>query len=142
MRARRVAVLADVHGNAVALAAVLAELEREQPDAIVHCGDLTWGFLPGETLDLLAGLDVLFVRGNADRSVTELAERLQDPAAEATPRERWMVAQHDAPLCALLIDEGASAVGGGDATTDGRPLPPIALASCACLGSLLLAQGE
>ena len=92
MRARRVAVLADVHGNAVALAAVLAELEREQPDAIVHCGDLTWGPLPGETLDLLAGLDVLFVRGNADRSVTELAERLQDPAAEATPRERWMVA--------------------------------------------------
>ena len=49
MRARRVAVLADVHGNAVALAAVLAELEREQPDAIVHCGDLTWGPLPGET---------------------------------------------------------------------------------------------
>ena len=47
MRARRVAVLADVHGNAVALAAVLAELEREQPDAIVHCGDLTWGPLPG-----------------------------------------------------------------------------------------------
>jgi len=102
MRARRVAVLADVHGNAVALAAVLAELEREQPDAIVHCGDLTWGALPGETLDLLAGLDVLFVRGNADRSVTELAERLQDPAAEATPRERWMVAQHDAPMRALL----------------------------------------
>jgi len=102
MRARRVAVLADVHGNAVALAAVLAELEREQPDAIVHCGDLTWGPLPGETLDLLAGLDVLLVRGNADRSVTELAERLQDPAAEATPRERWMVAQHDAPMRALL----------------------------------------
>ena len=47
MRARRVAVLADVHGNAVALAAVLAELEREQPDAVVHCGDLTWGPLPG-----------------------------------------------------------------------------------------------
>ena len=102
MRARRVAVLADVHGNAVALAAVLAELEREQPDAIVHCGDLTWGPLPGETVDLLAGRGVLFVRGNADRAVTELAERLQDPGAEATPRERWMVEQHDAPLRALL----------------------------------------
>ena len=102
MRARRVAVLADVHGNAVALAAVLAELEREQPDAIVHCGDLTWGPLPAETLDLLAGRGVLFVRGNADRAVTELAERLQDPGAEATPRERWMVEQHDAPLRALL----------------------------------------
>ena len=102
MRARRVAVLADVHGNAVALAAVLAELEREQPDAVVHCGDLTWGPLPGETVDLLAGRGVLFVRGNADRAVIELAERLRDPAAEATPRERWMVEQHDAPLRALL----------------------------------------
>ena len=45
---------------------------------------------------------MLFVRGNADRSVTELAERLQDPGAEATPRERWMVEQHDAPMRALL----------------------------------------
>jgi putative phosphoesterase len=102
VRARRVAVLADVHGNAVALAAVLAELEREQPDAIVHCGDLTWGPLPAETCELLVGCGVLFVRGNADRSVTELDVRLQDPGSEATPRERWMVAQHDAPMHALL----------------------------------------
>ena len=102
MRARRVAVLADVHGNAPALAAVLAELEREQPDAVVHCGDLTWGPLPVETLDLLAGRDVLFVRGNADRAVSELAERLLEPDAEAKDRERWMVEQHDAPLRAVL----------------------------------------
>ena len=59
MRARRVAVLADVHGNAVALAAVLDELEREQPDAIVHCGDLTWGPLPAATAELLEGRGVL-----------------------------------------------------------------------------------
>ena len=98
MGARRVAVLADVHGNAVALAAVLAELEREQPDAVVHCGDLTWGPLPAETVELLEGHGVLFVRGNADRAVTELADRLQDPEAEATPRERWRVQHHDASL--------------------------------------------
>ena len=52
-RAMRVAALADVHGNAVALEAVLAELEREQPDLIVSCGDLTWGPLPLETVALL-----------------------------------------------------------------------------------------
>ena len=85
-----------------ALAAVLAELEREQPDAIVHCGDLTWGPLPAETYELLAGRGVLFVRGNADRAVTELAERLHDSRAEATPRERWLVEHHEAPLRALL----------------------------------------
>jgi predicted phosphodiesterase len=109
---RRVAVLADVHGNAVALAAVLAELEREQPDAIVHCGDLTWGPLPEATAELLDGLGVLFVRGNADRAVTELAARQADPtgdptaadptAAEPTPRERWMLDHHDERLRALL----------------------------------------
>jgi Icc-related predicted phosphoesterase len=42
----RVAALADVHGNAPALEAVLAEVEREAPDLIVFCGDLTWGPLP------------------------------------------------------------------------------------------------
>jgi putative phosphoesterase len=99
---RRVAVLADVHGNAVALAAVLAELEREQPDAIVHCGDLTWGPLPRATAELLAGPDMLYVRGNADRLVTELDAKLADPAAEPTERERWMAAHHDDRLRALL----------------------------------------
>ena len=102
MRARRVAVIADVHGNAVALAAVLAEIEREQPDAIVHCGDLTWGPLPDATADLLEGGGVLYVRGNADRTVIELADDLRDPSAEATPRERWMVEHHDASLRAFL----------------------------------------
>ena len=48
----RIAALADVHGNAVALEAVLAELERA-PDVIVSCGDLTWGPLPLATVTLL-----------------------------------------------------------------------------------------
>ena len=102
MRARRVAAIADAHGNAIALAAVLEEIEREQPDAVVHCGDLTWGPLPGPTAKLLDGHGVLFVRGNADRAVIEIGDRLRDPAAEATPRERWMVEQHDASLREFL----------------------------------------
>ena len=51
----RVAALADVHGNAPALAAVLEEVEREAPDLVVFCGDLTWGSLPQETLALVRG---------------------------------------------------------------------------------------
>src|SRR5215218_10279061 len=86
MRARRVAVLADVHGNAVALAAVLAELEREQPDLIVSCGDFTWGPLPEETYELGRGMNARFVRGNADRAVLENASQ--------TEREQWMQAHH------------------------------------------------
>jgi putative phosphoesterase len=100
--AGRVAVLADVHGNAVALEAVIAELEREHPDAIVHCGDLTWGPLPAATVDLLAPLDVLYVSGNAERFVTELPAKLADSTVELTARERWMADNHDQRLRALV----------------------------------------
>ena len=85
--------LADVHGNATALAAVLAEIEHERPDLIVHCGDLTWGPEPRETLALLepwAGR-LRCVRGNADRRLVELVD---DAAVETTPREAWLVEQH------------------------------------------------
>jgi putative phosphoesterase len=82
----KVAVISDVHGNAVALAAVLAELEREQPDLIVSCGDLTWGPLPEETYELARGLNARFVRGNADRAVLENVSE--------TEREQWMQAHH------------------------------------------------
>ena len=82
----RVAVVSDVHGNAVALAAVLAELEREQPDLIVSGGDFTWGPLPEETFALVSGLKARFVRGNADRAVLE--------GQSSTEREQWMQAKH------------------------------------------------
>ena len=84
--ARRVAALADVHGNAPALEAVLAEVELAQPDLIVFCGDLTWGSLPGETLALVRALEVpaRFVCGNGDRAVGTLLEG----------RGEWMTSMH------------------------------------------------
>jgi putative phosphoesterase len=104
-RARRVAVLADVHGNATALEAVLDDVERQAPDLLVHCGDLTWGPQPRETIELLdaSPLEVVCVRGNADRAVGELATQLAaEPGAQVTPREAWMVAGHDERLRELL----------------------------------------
>ena len=86
----RVAALADVHGNATALAAVLAELEREQPDLLVSCGDLTWGALPRETLALLDPWRdrALFVRGNSERELFE--RRLADSEVA-----RWEWEHHE-----------------------------------------------
>jgi predicted phosphodiesterase len=83
----RVAALPDVHGNAVALEAVLAEVRRECVDAVVFGGDLTWGPMPAETLALVRALELpaYFVRGNADRSV----------GTAAGDRARWIAAQHD-----------------------------------------------
>lgn len=83
----RVAALADVHGNAPALAAVLKEVVGESPDLVVFCGDLTWGSLPQETLELVRGLriPVRFVQGNADRAVGTDTESERGP---------WMTSQH------------------------------------------------
>jgi predicted phosphodiesterase len=63
----RVAALYDVHGTRIALEAVLAEIEREQPDAVIFGGDLFLGPQPAETAELVRSVEASFVRGNCDR---------------------------------------------------------------------------
>jgi predicted phosphodiesterase len=64
----RVAALYDVEGNVPALEAVLAELERLHPDAIVFGGDLFCGAQPVEVIDRARSLSgARFLLGNADR---------------------------------------------------------------------------
>lgn len=76
----RVAALYDVHGNLPALEAVLADVEREQPDAIVVGGDTVSGPLPRETLDRLRTLErAHFLRGNADRGVVAIHRGEPEP---------------------------------------------------------------
>jgi putative phosphoesterase len=93
-QSHRVAVIADVHGNLVALDAVLTEVEREHPDALVVAGDVVGGPEPAETLERLMGLDsARFVRGNADREVLEAFDegRRFDPEEQdiATKAGAW-----------------------------------------------------
>jgi putative phosphoesterase len=92
-KAARVAVLGDVHGNAVALAAVLQELRKEDVDLVVWTGDLSWGPEPTATLDLVRSLELpgRFVRGNAERALRELEDGTN---AEPSERERWMLEAH------------------------------------------------
>jgi predicted phosphodiesterase len=69
---RPLAVIADVHGNRWALAAVLADIARRGIADVVNLGDCVYGPLdPAGTADILAGLDIPTVRGNEDRIVTE-----------------------------------------------------------------------
>jgi putative phosphoesterase len=91
----KVAVISDVHTNVAALTAVLAEIETADADLIVSCGDLTWGSEPDETIALMRALGqrALFVRGNGERAVLELAAG--ERTAEA-PREDWVPARHSA----------------------------------------------
>jgi predicted phosphodiesterase len=76
----RVAALYDVHGNLPALEAVLAELEVQQPDAIVFGGDIIAGPMPRQTLErvLALGDRAHLIRGNADRIVLELRRGVRE----------------------------------------------------------------
>jgi putative phosphoesterase len=66
----QVAALYDIHGNLPALDAVLAEVDA---DLLVIGGDFAVGPWPAETLERLRALegDVRFIRGNAERELTE-----------------------------------------------------------------------
>ena len=69
----RIAVLCDIHGNLLALQAVLAEVEKAGVDLVVFGGDVAAGPMPVETIEALAayGGPARFVRGNADRRMVE-----------------------------------------------------------------------
>lgn len=87
----RVAALYDVHGNLPALEAVLADLERDEVDVLVCGGDVVWGPMPAECLELLRRADSRWVRGNADRGVL----------AGDTEIDRWCRERLDPDACAL-----------------------------------------
>jgi predicted phosphodiesterase len=81
----RVAALYDVHGNAPALDAVLADVASEGFHLIVCGGDVVSGPMPAAVLEALTGqpLPVRWVDGNGDREVREgaapwVAQRLDD----------------------------------------------------------------
>ncbi len=83
----RLAVIADVHGNVLALEAVLADIARRHVDLTINLGDVVSGPLwPRETFELLARLDMPTVRGNHDRVLCE-------PVSGLGPSDRHAVEQ-------------------------------------------------
>jgi len=66
--AMRFAAIADVHGNHLALEAVLADIRAQGVDEIVNLGDMASGPLDARrTMDALISLDAVHVLGNHDR---------------------------------------------------------------------------
>ena len=77
----RLAVISDIHGNLLALEAVLADIEARGVDAIVNLGDcVTSPLWPKETFDRLGELALPTVRGNHDRWIVEVPEAKLSPA--------------------------------------------------------------
>ena len=84
----RLAVLADIHGNLPALEAVLAELERLQPDAVVLDGDLINGVpFSCEVIDLVRTRDWTVVRGNHEFYYLDFGTERALPGADKS--DRW-----------------------------------------------------
>ena len=64
----RLAAIADVHGNYLALEAVLADIRAQGIGEIVNLGDMASGPLDARrTMDALMALDAVHVLGNHDR---------------------------------------------------------------------------
>lgn len=62
----RIALIADIHGNLMALEAVLAELELESADRLVCLGDVAAGPQASEALERIRGLGCPVLMGNWD----------------------------------------------------------------------------
>jgi len=84
---RLLAVLADIHGNAAALRAVLADARSRGVTRFVNLGDTFHGPLdPAGTWAVLRGLDIPTVLGNQDRLLLEDDHGKADPAVTAARR--------------------------------------------------------
>jgi diadenosine tetraphosphatase ApaH/serine/threonine PP2A family protein phosphatase len=87
----RFAAIADVHGNYLALEAVIADIRTQGVDEIVNLGDMASGPLDARrTMDALMALDAVHVLGNHDRYL------IDRPPEKMGPWDRPAHAQLDA----------------------------------------------
>lgn len=95
----KIAFISDIHGNAVALDAVLEDLAGQQVDRIYVLGDLCYrGPEPKRALNLIRQLNTPVIKGNADEWVVRGVQpgEVPDQALDMMNRERaWTVEQLD-----------------------------------------------
>lgn len=132
----RLAVISDIHGNLLALQAVLADIASRGVDATVNLGDCVAGPLwPRETFELLESLGLPTVRGNHDRWLVDRTGG-DEPAADIFARAALTPAQcqalHDLPATLHLTADILLVHGTPDSDTtylleepaeDGRMVP-------------------
>src|SRR5437879_6243813 len=105
----RIVVLADIHGNLLALEAVLAELGAHAPDLVVNLGDHVSGPLEAAaTADILMSQrDWVHIRGNHDRQIIEHEPRvmgLSDRAAEVQLTDEHKIWLRSLPATTVVAE--------------------------------------
>lgn len=101
----RIAVISDVHGNLVALEAVLDDLSSSRYDGIVCLGDVALrGPQPRECLQIVQGLDCQVIMGNTDSFLikNEPAWIKPDDLDPMMHIDLWCVDQLSAPERAFI----------------------------------------
>jgi predicted phosphodiesterase len=90
----RVALFSDVHGNAVAFEAFLADLEQQDVDGVVCLGDHAQGGpQPAESLRLLRELGAPAVMGNSDDFLLTVDPGTEPVTEQQLETARWSQAQ-------------------------------------------------
>ena len=90
----RTALISDVHGNAVAFEAVLADLERDPVDQIVCLGDMIQGgSQPAQVVRRLRELASPVVLGNADAFLVDSDAGEEEKTERQLSVREWTVAQ-------------------------------------------------
>ncbi|MFL5938041.1 MAG: metallophosphoesterase family protein [Gaiellaceae bacterium] len=99
----RTALISDVHGNAVALDAVLADLERDPVDQVVCLGDMIQGGAePAEVVRRLRELRCPVVLGNADAFLLDPESGEEATTQRQLAVREWTVAQIGADGVAFI----------------------------------------
>lgn len=117
----RLAIVSDIHGNLLALEAVLKDLAARSVDATVNLGDCATSPLwPRETIELLNSLNWPTVRGNHDRWLVDDADApataaLSIPYVRAQLSAEQLMHLHALPGT-LLVDGSVRAVHGTPAS--------------------------
>lgn len=89
----RLAFISDIHANLPALEAVLADLDRQNPDAIYCLGDLvSYAPWPNEVIGLIRQHRIPTIMGNHDATLSQLQEGEILPVVP-TDHKKWAGAQ-------------------------------------------------
>lgn len=86
----KIAVLSDIHGNLLALEAVLEDIKRKECDKILFLGDYALaGPEPGDTVNFCMSLsnhdNIEMIQGNTDKMIADYSEEIYNNVAKGAP---------------------------------------------------------